>query len=889
VADPSKPKLFISYAHSDGAELAQRLLTDLKDAGHEVWLDTERLTGGSSWTNEIEEAIDACDVIIALLSHASSDSRICRAEQLRGLRKEKRLVGCKVQHAAEPPLHLEPYNWISFDDGRGYNAAFQALTTAIAGTETAAIPKKYRQRRVTVDPLPQGYVPRTKELGKLRDLVLEDLPEKHTVAITGVRAEGGIGKTVLAQALCDDPAVQDAYPDGVVWVTIGREGEQLVEKLRNAGRALGDKDGEYLDLTGAGSQLRTILRDKAALLVLDDVWEAKHAQPFLAQNTPRCRYLFTTRRQQVSIDLLAEEIPLNVLEPGEAKQLLAKHAGVPEDKLPPEAETIVEICGGLAIALSHVGDEVRKRIRNQWPDPWASVVADLREADFEQYGIAATFDVSINSLDEAYRQRYLDMAVFPDDTPIPMATLATFWQVGQPTAAYKTVDAWIDASLARKDQDGRVYLHDLQMDYVKARARNRETELHQSLLLAYRERWGAWTALENDGYILDRLAWHLKQARRDDDLRQLLLNPDWLRLRLNQSMVNALESDYDQLPDDQDLQSIRRAIQVCSHILAAQPEQMKGQLYGRLAPIDSGPVQQFWRRLAETETAPWIRPCRASLEPEGGAELRVLTGHSDPVNAVALTPDGSCAVSASHDGTLRVWDLSSGDCLHTLVGHSDSVAAVALTPDGSRAVSASRDHTLRVWDLSSGECLHTLPGHTDYVAAVALTPDGTHVVSASGDHMLRVWDLSSGECLHTLEGHSSSVDDVVLTPDGTRAVSAASDNTCVWDLSSGDCLHILAGNPSYVQAVALTPGGRRAVSASSDATLRVWDLSSGDCLHTLAGHSGEVLAVALTPDGRRAVSASIDQTLRVWNLTSSDSLHTLVGHSGQVRAPSVPT
>jgi WD40 repeat protein len=96
-----------------------------------------------------------------------------------------------------------------------------------------------------------------------------------------------------------------------------------------------------------------------------------------------------------------------------------------------------------------------------------------------------------------------------------------------------------------------------------------------------------------------------------------------------------------------------------------------------------------------------------------------------------------------------VWDLDSGELLRTLEGHAKSVEAVAVSPDGRRAVSASRDNTLRVWDLDSGELLRTLEGHAESVQAVAVSPDGRRAVSASRDNTLRVWDLDSGETLAT--------------------------------------------------------------------------------------------------------------------------------------------
>jgi hypothetical protein len=85
-------RIFISYARKDGAALAQRLLTDLADNGFKPWLDTGEIAGGDSWTDAIEGGIDGAEVVLALLTPGSYASRICRAEQLRALRKDKLVI-----------------------------------------------------------------------------------------------------------------------------------------------------------------------------------------------------------------------------------------------------------------------------------------------------------------------------------------------------------------------------------------------------------------------------------------------------------------------------------------------------------------------------------------------------------------------------------------------------------------------------------------------------------------------------------------------------------------------------------------------------------------------------------------------------------------------------
>src|SRR5712692_3501947 len=101
-------RIFVSYARRDGAELALRLQKDLTAAGFDVWLDTQRIGGGASWTVEIEEAIGRAQVVLALLTPGSYSSGICRAEQLRSLRKGKCVIPVLAGYGAEVvPIHFE--------------------------------------------------------------------------------------------------------------------------------------------------------------------------------------------------------------------------------------------------------------------------------------------------------------------------------------------------------------------------------------------------------------------------------------------------------------------------------------------------------------------------------------------------------------------------------------------------------------------------------------------------------------------------------------------------------------------------------------------------------------------------------------------------------------
>jgi WD40 repeat protein/serine/threonine protein kinase len=259
------------------------------------------------------------------------------------------------------------------------------------------------------------------------------------------------------------------------------------------------------------------------------------------------------------------------------------------------------------------------------------------------------------------------------------------------------------------------------------------------------------------------------------------------------------------------------------------------------------------------------------------AEPRTLIGHSKSVWSVALSGDGRIAASGSWDHTVRLWDLTSGACLHTLAGHTDSVEAVALSADGRIAVSGSRDDTVRVWDVQTGAYLRNLAGHTRYVHSVALSADGQ---TAAATTTLHVWDVTTGACLHSPSGYTGLGQTVALSADGHVAVSdGLVGSVRVWDLSTGQGQDKMTAHTGSVTSVALTADGRVAVSGSDDTAVRVWDVRAGDCLRTLRGHTGEVTSVAVSADGRIAVSGSKDKTVRVWDVLTGRCLRTLTDHS----------
>ncbi|MFT4925999.1 MAG: WD40 repeat protein [Phenylobacterium sp.] len=267
-----------------------------------------------------------------------------------------------------------------------------------------------------------------------------------------------------------------------------------------------------------------------------------------------------------------------------------------------------------------------------------------------------------------------------------------------------------------------------------------------------------------------------------------------------------------------------------------------------------------------------------------GAELQRLGGHESSVMDCAFSPNDRSFISASRDGTVRLWDVASGDCLRVFKGHGARVNGCAFLPGGDAFISASSDKTLRLWDKNSGECLRVFKGHESGVNACAVAPDGLTILSASNDNTLRLWALDSGLCLQVLDLHKARVLSCAFAPNGLTLLSASRDKDLrLWDSKIGHCLRVFSGHEERVSSCTFAPDGLTFISASYDDTLRLWDVKTGDCLRVFSGHSSFVFDCAFAPDGQTVLSVSLDDTLRLWDVFSGECLRVFTGHQDAVR------
>jgi len=263
--------------------------------------------------------------------------------------------------------------------------------------------------------------------------------------------------------------------------------------------------------------------------------------------------------------------------------------------------------------------------------------------------------------------------------------------------------------------------------------------------------------------------------------------------------------------------------------------------------------------------------------------LHTLTGHQQPVSAIAFSPDGRQLVSSSFDKTIKLWDTNSGKCVQTLLGHRNRIWTVAFHPNGTQIASGGDDNHTKIWDLERERCIKTIVGHTNAILSVKLSPDGDYLASGNEDNTIRIWNVAQGKITQTLREHTNRVWSINFSPDGRLLASGSADYTIkLWDWQGGNCLKTLRGHSSWVWRVVFSPDGRTLASSSYDQTVKIWDVDTGECLKTLQEHHSPVVCVNFSPDGKLLVSCEFAGIIKLWNPRSGEYYRDIGEHSNSV-------
>jgi WD40 repeat protein len=265
-----------------------------------------------------------------------------------------------------------------------------------------------------------------------------------------------------------------------------------------------------------------------------------------------------------------------------------------------------------------------------------------------------------------------------------------------------------------------------------------------------------------------------------------------------------------------------------------------------------------------------------ALDPIGAGVPRLhqtLKGHDHLVTAVAFHPatpanGAACRVaSGSHDGTVRLWDASSGRELWKADMQSTEVRALTFSPDG-KTLLAGQGFGVSVLDAETGGKLRSLAENLEDVRTIAVSPDRRTAAIVSFGHAIHLCDLETGKLGERLP-HSEQARAVDFSPDGLRLAATYHDGVAVLDARTLQMQRHLTVERGRVLAAAFSPDGQYVATGGTDAVVRLWSLASAKEVATFRGHRQDVLSLAFSPDGAQLVSSSQDETVKLWDLTSN--------------------
>lgn len=243
-------------------------------------------------------------------------------------------------------------------------------------------------------------------------------------------------------------------------------------------------------------------------------------------------------------------------------------------------------------------------------------------------------------------------------------------------------------------------------------------------------------------------------------------------------------------------------------------------------------------------------------------ELQDHIGHRMFISDASFSPDGSTILSASSDGTVKLWDMATGTLVRTLGEYSDNelddgILSASFSPNG-KLIMTITPKAITFWNVETGGRLHQETRANLSGTIAAFNPNGSTVAisTASFPHQLKILDANTGQTLRTFEVGQFSVGSLAFSPDGsTLAVGNSAGAVSLWNPETGQQLRTLTQRGAFVDAIAFSPDGKNLAIGQGKA-VRFWNLVTGEELSTASGHTESVTNVAFGAGDKTIISST---------------------------------